>query len=735
MPGRRDPCWLLLAILFGLLITVTVVWVSMDRRPPMWDHANHLERAVTCKQILADPGRDRFREIMAVSSFYPPLVPCAAGGLYLFVPPTPVASQAIILGFLGVGLLAIFLLGRMLFDSRTGLLAALIFGAAPFVIFSASNFQLDLPLASMVALAILGLVKSEGFSRRGWSLTSGVILGLGLLTKPPFLLYLLPALVLAALPAFRGEDRARRMGNLVAALLLPMVLGLPWYGPRFFGLPAQVLNRSFKQAAESGYPEVLSVFSLTFYPLAFLPQFGLLAGLLFGWGCWAIRNDRRVRGILLSSCLIPFGLFLFLQNKNLRYTLPILPMAALVAAGGLRGMKPRWRRVLLVGCVILSLGQVGAAAFGIPPVPAWTPFNLPIVMTFPPSSAEWPHAEILSLLVRESGGRPATVSVVPNYNFFSVSNFRYYSVRDGLPLTFTRAWDEYPLEIDFMLLKTGDQGPAFSIAKPARIMAKIKAGDPPFEKVFPIIAEFALPDGSRAYVRKRSLTAVEGVTTEAMVRRFEAGARRFIGRFAREVEGLELRFTFTPGELLRGGIDRVDIAVGKATVGEFSGKRPPLIIRDVRATLEGLRVNPHRLLATGELEPLEVGRLLIRHLAVTEEDLHAFLSRQQRLAGLRIRLENGAAAVELRQPGPDLSARLRLAVPGPLGAAFGIELEAVRLGGFPLPDGLTHWVARHFDPAPRLSRLPMTVLLEPAHIRPGRIEIGRLDGSPPRRLK
>lgn len=735
MPGRRDPCWLLLALLFGFLITVTVVWVSVDRRPPMWDHANHLERAVTCKQILADPGRDRFREIMAISAFYPPLVPCAAGLLYLLVPVTPVTSQAIILGFLGVGLLAIFLLGRLLFDSQTGLLAALIFGTAPFVVFSSNNFQLDLPLASMVTLAILALVKSEGFSRRRWSWASGVILGLGLLTKPPFVAYVLPALVIAALAFGSGEDRARRLVNLVPALLLPAALALPWYGPRLFGLPAQVLNRSFKQAAESGYPEVFSRFSLTFYPVTFLPQFGLLAGLLFAWGCWALRNDRRVRDLLLASCLIPFGIFVFLQNKNLRYTLPILPMAALVAAGGLRGVRPRWRRALLAGCVVFSLVQVGASAFGIPPVPAWPPFNRPLVMSSPPSSAEWPHAQILSLIVRESGGRHATVSVVPNYHFFSVSNFRYYAVRDGLPLTVTRAWEDYPVKIDFILLKSGDQGPAFSIAKPARIMARIEAGDPPFEKVFPIIAEFPLPDGSRAYVRKRSLAAVEGVTPEAMARRFEAGARLFLGQYAREVEGLEIRVASTPGELLQGGIDRVHVAAGKATVGEFSRKRPPLTVRDVRFTLEGLRVNPHRLLATGEVEPLEIGRLLVHHLVVAEEDLRAFLSGQPRLTGLRVRLGDGSAAVELRQPGPDLNARLRLVVPGPRGAAFGLEVEAVRLGGFPLPDGLTHWVVRHYDPAPRLSRLPVAVRLEPVSIRTGRIEIGALDGSLPRRLE
>jgi hypothetical protein len=733
MPARRDSSWFLLLALFGVLVTVTVAWVSVDRRPPMWDHANHLERAIACKEILIDPGRDRLRAILALSSFYPPLVTCAAGVLYLWFPATPLTSQAVMLGFLGVGLLATFLLGKTLFDSRTGLLGALIFGTAPFVVFSTLNFQLDLPLAAMVVLAILGLVRSEGFSRRKWSWAVGVILAAGLLTKPPFAVYVLPPLALVALVSLRKGLRWRRLGNLAVALLLPSVLALLWYGPRLLGLPMQILNRSFKQAAESGYAETLSASSLAFYPLAFLPQFGVLAGVLFLWGLWAVRHHRSARALLWVSCLIPFGVFLFLQNKNLRYTLPILPLAALVAAGGLRVVPWPWRRVLVWVCVAVSFLQVGTAAFGVPPVPGWSPFNLPLVMHFPPSPAQWPHGRILALILEGSGGKPATVSVVPNENFFSVSNFRYYAVRDKLPLTFTRAWDDYPLEVDFVILKTGSQGPAFSVAKATRIMARLEAGDPPFEKAFPVIGEFPLPDGSVASVRRRHVAAVPGVAPELLARRLDAGARQFLARFARDVEGLEIRIAFTPAELLRGGIDSVHIRALRATIGEFSAKRPPLALRHIRATLEGLRVNPHRLLATGEVEPLALGTLRIHHLIVTEADLQAFLSRQRRLGGLRVSLGEGSAAVELSQPGPDLQARLRLSVPGRFGTAFGVEAEGVRLGGLPLPRGLVHWVLRNYDPTPRLSRLPVVLVLAPPNIRVGRIEIGSLDGSPSRR--
>src|SRR5207245_4438272 len=78
-PGARElRDWALVTLLFAVLATVTFAWQAIDRHPPEWDHANHLERAVLCARDLAagDLGA-----VIARSSFYPPLVPCLAGVL------------------------------------------------------------------------------------------------------------------------------------------------------------------------------------------------------------------------------------------------------------------------------------------------------------------------------------------------------------------------------------------------------------------------------------------------------------------------------------------------------------------------------------------------------------------------------------------------------------------------------------------------------------------------------
>ncbi|MBI2554274.1 MAG: LmeA family phospholipid-binding protein [Candidatus Rokubacteria bacterium] len=675
-----------------------------------------------CGQILADRGPAGWAEIVELSSFYPPVVPCSAGVLSLVVPFTGLTAQSVILAFLALALVCLFFLGRRLFDAPTGVLAALIFGAAPFVVFSTTNFQLDLPLAAAVVFSLLAIVLTEDFSRRAWSVAAGLSFAFGMLVKPPFAVYLLPPLALVVWRALRAPDRRARALNLLLAFVLGGALSLPWYGPRLFGLSLQIANRSFKQAALQGSPEILTGAALFFYPRTLPAIFGLLAAPLFVWGLLALARRREARGLLWSASLVPFAVFLLIQNKNFRYVLPLLPVAALIAAAGLRAVAAPWRRGVTVVLVGVSALQVGAAAFALPPLGRWTAFGFPLVFSAPPSPVAWPHQQILDVIVKEAGGRPATVSVVPNYNFFSVSNFRYYAVRDRRPLKLTRAWDQSPFGVGFIILKTGDLGPDFSIAKPKRIMERLARGDPAFERAFPVIWQGPLPDGSVGSVRQRRVAPVAGVSPSDLARRFKDAVVPFLEPYARDLEGLVVDLVADPPALLRGEIREVRLQARRARVAEFSRNGAELRLRDLSVSFQGVLINPHRLAASGEIEPLAIEKLRLERLVVTEEDLQAFLAGFRGLKGLRVGLEDGAVSVTLVQPGPDVTGRLRVSNgsgPSPLT----VRAERLSLGGIPLPRLFVYWVFRHFDPTLRLARLPVAVELGRIRVEPRRIVI------------
>jgi hypothetical protein len=718
--ARARPWLLLAALLLGLSVVITI-WLSIDRRPAEWDHANHLKRAVDCYRTLSEPGHDRLKEILETSSFYPPITPCAAGMLYFLFPIVPLTAQSVMLAFLALALASTFALGRRLLDKPAGLLAAFFVGTTPFVVFSLTNFQLDLPLMAMVALALYALVRTEEFSDPGWSVGCGLILALGMLTKPPFAVYLLPPLMWTGWRAVGAPDRRRRLGLLLLALLIGGAVALPWYGPRLLGLPMQISERSFKQAAEEGKAEALTAEGLLYYPRTFPPQVGMLVGPLFVWGLVAVRKERA-RVLLWLAALGPLVIFSLIQNKNLRYTLPVLPVIALVATVAVRSLPPVGRRVAAALCLITGILQVSMTAFTLPMPPRVPGLLLPLALPWPPSGADWQHGRILADLERESGGRPATVAVVPNDNFFSVSNFRYEAAVRRLPLKMIRPWADAPLDVDFAILKTGSQGPSFSVAKSEAINRAFDK-DPYLAEIFPVVAEYPLPDGSRGILRARRIQPLAGVGPAELARRLESSPGQLLAANVRDPAGLRLRVQYQPDAILRGHVDRVIIEADSAVVGEMKRlDRAPLRIHEARLEVEGLIMNPRRLLETGQLEVLDVKALRVQHLVVTEGDLREFL-RGQRPAGVSVRLGAGAADVQVDRIGPELYARVRL-LSGSAESPFTLVADRVKIGPLPVPDMLTDWIVRQFDPTLAMRRLPIEVTLSPIRIEPGRIAIG-----------
>src|SRR3989442_13639862 len=297
---------------------------------------------------------------------------------------------------------ATYLLGRRFSGGAAGVVAATAFGTAPFVVYISLRFQLDLPLAAMVALAIEALLRTEDFRRLNWSLAAGIVVGLGLLTKPTFLVYVLVPIVWLAVQI----DDLRRLANGAAAAAMAIVLSLPWYGLRLFGLSAQIGSRSFKQAAESGHSHPLSAAALGYYPWTFAMQFGAIAVALFVIGLLiAVRQHR----MLLVSVVLPFAVFELIQNKNLRYTLPLLPLAATVACVGFAALPRRAR--LVAGALLVAAGglQVSASAFGIPPTFSIPGVGMSLAIVSPPSREDWPQRDILALIPSDGGGTPTTV--------------------------------------------------------------------------------------------------------------------------------------------------------------------------------------------------------------------------------------------------------------------------------------------------------------------------------------
>jgi hypothetical protein len=367
--------------------------------------------------------------------------------------------------------------------------------------------------------------------------------------------------------------------------------------------------------------------------------------------------------------------------------------------------------------------QVGATAFDRPQAAHLPILGIPLGVPSPPSGDDWRHREILALVAADSGGRAATVSVVPNHPFFSVSNFRYYAVRDGLPFEFSRAWDGTPLGVEYAILKTGDVGPPWTEGRIRRVTASLDEPSGP-GILFPVIGRFGLPDGSEAIVRARRLKPVPGASSAEVAAAAERAFARWISDFARDVEGGSLRLRYDAGAR-EGRIAEVALSAERVTFAEFRRPRAArLQMRGVLVAVEDVVINPFSAVEQGRLELLDVGRLRLERGTITADDLARFLGELPKFKA-QVALQPGALAVAVHQFGPDITGRVRV-VPVPA-APLPVSLvpEDVRIGAVAVPDTVVGWVMRQYDPTGRIARrLAMPVTMGRIAVEPGAVTIG-----------
>jgi len=377
--------------------------------------------------------------------------------------------------------------------------------------------------------------------------------------------------------------------------------------------------------------------------------------------------------------------------------------------------------------VAIAALSVSMTDFGAPRPPVWRPFLTPLVVSFPPSPADWQEGRVLDDLARATAGRPATVAVIPNYNFFSVSSFRYEALRRGLALQMERGWTGPPLGIDFVILKTGSQGPSFTVAKADRL-TRLFEEDRYLAAIFPVIGEYPLPDQSRGILRARRIAPVDDVAPTEIARRLERARETALAEYVRDAVGLRVDVSYRPEAIRQGLVDHMRVEALAATVGELKRRdRAPLRVENVRVDVEGLLVDPRRLVETGAIEILDATRFRIDALRITQADVDALLRGQPAGRALDVRLDEGGAFVRLR--GLPASARVGArAVAGD--PPFALSVRDVRIAGLRAPALLVDWIVRHFDPSLRLKNLPVPISFAPIRIHSGRIELGDPDTVP-----
>ncbi len=321
---RRIAAVLLLLFATGFAVRA----VPVETGYHYWDETVYLQHG----EIIAGDAPDTYNEF----DFRPPLMGLLLGGLFM-VTDSLVAAHLLVAFLAALAIPLTFLLGRRLFDTTTGILAA--FG----VLVSLEHVKISHDILVDGILPVLWLGATLAFLRLQdtdswrWAAATGMLCGLAVLLKFTSLVLLGGIGILFLAWRWQEERSVRdvvtdRQGwTVVGAFAATVAPYLAWSWATY-GAPLHVFTRALQL---SGAPDPFWTYAAGFPQVVALP---FILGLVL-FPLW-YRDDRGsmvVTAVMVLVLLVP--LQFVIENRELRFMLPVMPFITVAGAAGMARLQ------------------------------------------------------------------------------------------------------------------------------------------------------------------------------------------------------------------------------------------------------------------------------------------------------------------------------------------------------------------------------------------------------------
>ena len=353
----------------ALFLGITLWWLMSDRSIPVFDAGVRLHQAIL---VYEDLRVGAFGEALTTTTPYPPFA-YLLGAFGLWLGGIGVAPPIITANLVFVSLLALgcYHVGRRAFGSRAGLLAVVFALGSPLITAQFHVFMTDAPETAMVALAVWLIIASERFSRFGMSIAAGVAVGLGMLTKEPFVFFV-AGVVLVTL--VRGGWRSWR--GISAFVITVLLIAMPWYIREITEVHALAQAVATNQSSTLGTaiaPHRWSMANLLWYASNILNTqlYALLFLFALIGSAWTVVGLVRRRPISPLSWELTIGVFVAWLGitgtfpHDPRYSMPLLLYLAVLGVGWIVKLGHPWRSVATLVLVLGALSNTLATSFGL----------------------------------------------------------------------------------------------------------------------------------------------------------------------------------------------------------------------------------------------------------------------------------------------------------------------------------------------------------------------------------
>jgi len=309
----------------------------------LWDEGAYLS---TAENLFSnDPY---YTEIDFRPPLYPLMIKMMSGFFGL-----ETAAHLISSFLFALAILTIFFLGKEIYDEKAGLFAAALLGLSPFIFYSSTKIMTDVPSISLALLGIYFSFRYVCTNNRKILFLSGVFIGLSILTRFIFILFVPLILLIMVM----NKSKLKDFFNFFVFLGVPLIPYFIW---------AQLSTGFFLWPFIKGQIMVAGselIFEKSYYLGAIYSVSGPIV--ILGTLLYLFSKKNKTDVILISWILLFFIYLTILPHKELRYILPAMPAFYLLFGKGFSNPKNKVFRVFIfsLGIILLIYPFLNAPRF------------------------------------------------------------------------------------------------------------------------------------------------------------------------------------------------------------------------------------------------------------------------------------------------------------------------------------------------------------------------------------
>ncbi len=503
-------------IIIFLSLIIDNFLILQINTPPAWDQGYHLSNVFKMYNILGDQGlniSEKFNQILNVTDSYRGPLTYFLSALFL-----KVFNNTYQFAYLSnqifniICIVSIFNLSKLLKNESTGIWAALIFTFSSLILNHRSDYLIDLSLTSLSTLGFLFFTKwyldTKTFSY--YSSFSGAALGLIFLTRPTgIVIFFLPFIFIILKLIKRQSSFICIFKEFIFFITSFIFIIFPWFSRNWLTIISSTINAWKWGVYYQDGLEFYDIKSWLYYfgklPLIFGPINFSIFTIIFSIEKVLERNLFKFKIKFLNKLNLWFLIYIFncyiiislMSTKDIRFIMPIFPILCIYPAIFLDSkdfkiFSNKSKKIILIISLFISLFFTKNQLYS---------SNLNSCLKY-----DWPHAEIIKEIKKESRNVISTLAILPDTKEINTFNLEAEASRQGEYVAVRQVIsneETYKDDLEFFdwfLLKSGDQGIMSNKAKNLLNQFLLKSPS------FIIQKEWVLPDKSKlSLLRRKSL--------------------------------------------------------------------------------------------------------------------------------------------------------------------------------------------------------------------------------------